>query len=282
MLFLLIALVDARMAQADPVASTQVPLSSAGAQAQLLRALLPLGPPADALQVLRGPPRAQGVVRAPRAGAVIMQNQNYDNDMSGWKPPGGGGGGDFHGGDGFSSTDTPDFLPEKGSEAAKAYEAISFTDGMQGSQADPNRKKSTGPELAGALDSDPDIYEAEMEDLDATRDGIEFVLPSSGMTDMDFDMRCDSAGKCKDITIDVRPVAMTYEDFYVGFTAESHPAFRVTPINGKMEKRKGPPTQITVSCSPPPGLAEPIVGYLCFILPEEKAFSTYYKITCST
>ena len=30
--------------------------------------------------------------------------------------------------------------------------------------------------------------EVEMEDLDATRDGIEFVLPSSGMTDMDFDM----------------------------------------------------------------------------------------------
>ena len=27
-------------------------------------------------------------------------------------------------------------------------------------------------------------------------------------------------------------------------------------------------------------LAGPIEGYLCFILPEEKAFSTYYKITC--
>ena len=33
------------------------------------------------LQVLRGPPRAQGAVRAPRAGAVTMQNQNFDNDM---------------------------------------------------------------------------------------------------------------------------------------------------------------------------------------------------------
>ena len=32
-------------------------------------------------------------------------------------------------------------------------------------QVDPNRKQSSGPELAGALDSDPDIYVPEIEEI---------------------------------------------------------------------------------------------------------------------
>ena len=33
----------------------------------------------------------------------------------------------------------------------------------------------------------------------------------------------------KDLVIDVKPVCMTFEDFYCGFTADSHPAFSVSP-----------------------------------------------------
>ena len=31
------------------------------------------------------------------------------------------------------------------------------------------------------------------------------------------------------MVIDVRPVMMTYEEFYCGFTTDSHPSFRCNP-----------------------------------------------------
>jgi hypothetical protein len=43
---------------------------------------------------------------------------------------------------------------------------------------------------------------------------------------------------------------MTFEDFYCGFTADSHPAFSVSPTEGKMERRNGPPTQVKVTVKP--------------------------------
>ena len=109
----------------------------------------------------------------------------------------------------------------------------------------------------------------------------------------------------------MRPVAMTFEEFYCGFTSDSHGSFTVTPTEGKMvraaasqppatadprprhgafsspespraqERRKGPPTTVTVTCNPK-GKTGQLVGHLCFILPEEKAFSTYYKITAKS
>ena len=108
-------------------------------------------------------------------------------------------------------------------------------------------------------------------------DESEFHLPASGMTDMDFEMKFahTSVGELK---IDVRPVAMTFEEFYVGFTPDSHPAFSVTPTEGRMERRNGPPTELTVTCNPE-GKTGELEAHLCFILPEEKAFSTFYKIT---
>ena len=48
-----------------------------------------------------------------------------------------------------------------------------------------------------------------------------------------------------------------------------------------MERRNGPPTEIKVTVDPC-GATGDLVGYLCFILPEEKDFSTYYKITCES
>ena len=43
---------------------------------------------------------------------------------------------------------------------------------------------------------------------------------------------------------------MTFEDYYCGFTSDSHPAFSVSPDAGKMERRNGPPTTVTVTCNP--------------------------------
>jgi len=250
-----------------------------------------------AMTALRAGPGAGRVV-APhaRSSPVVMSDpeatrdsskQTFDNDMSGWKPPGGGGGSAHTLGGAYEATDVPDFLPDEGSEAAARAAGISFTDGMMGSQADPNRKKSSGPELAGALDSNPDIYVPEVEEIVA--DTSMFVLPAESFkvskmevssTNEDFEMFCDSLTP-KDLVVEVKPVCMTFEDFYCGFTADSHPAFRCSPTTGKQERRNGPPTQVKVTVDPQGAHGE-LVGYLCFILPEEKDFSTFYKITCTS
>ena len=43
---------------------------------------------------------------------------------------------------------------------------------------------------------------------------------------------------------------MTYEEFYCGFTKDSHPSFSCNPSGGKMEKRGGANTIIEVTCDP--------------------------------
>ena len=85
----------------------------------------------------------------------------------------------------------------------------------------------------------------------------------------------------KELVVEVDPVCMTFEQFVCGFTKDSHPAFSCTPESGKMERRNGPPTEITVKVDPKGAHGE-LVGYLCVILPEEKDFSSYYKTTCAS
>jgi len=203
--------------------------------------------------------------------------QTWDNDMSNWSP-------NKNLVGEYEATDTPDFLPEDGSEQAAMAAGVSFADGMMGSQRDPNRKKSTGPELEGALDSDPDIYVPEQESIVA--DSSDFVLPEPrwnvkkmaiSSTDADYEFRQSSTSE-REYAIEVEPVCMTFEVFTCGFTADSHPAFSVTPSSGKMERRNGPPTQLTIKVNPK-GASGDLVGYLCFILPDEKDFSSFYKIT---
>lgn len=90
---------------------------------------------------------------------------------------------------GFESTDTPDFFDED-DEYSKKAKGISFTDGIMGSQAGGKKPKSTNPGVEGALDVNPDIYIPEAE---ASRAGqMVFELKSSGMTDQDFAITCDS------------------------------------------------------------------------------------------
>ena len=230
-----------------------------------------------------------------RAAAISMADpdatrdaspQSFDNDMSGWKPPGGGGG-DAHGGSGFSSTDTPDFAPEEGSEEAALAAGVGFTDGMGGSQIQNQGSKQKGPELEGALDSDPDIYTYEQAEINV--DTSDFVLPEPSFkvskmevsaTDDEFEFVTDQA-TARSIVIEVPPVCMTFEEFYCGFTADSHGSFSCTPQKGRTERRNGPPTEIEVTCDPTRvNCSGEVVGHLCFILPEEKDFSTYYKVTC--
>jgi len=188
----------------------------------------------------------------------------------------------------MESTDTPDFLPEEGSELAAKAAGISYTEGMSGSQVDPNRKKSSGPELAGALDSNPDIYVPEIAEVQANQ--ADFVLPEPefridkmevSATHADYEFTCASTEQGT-YTVEVKPVCMTFEDYYCGFTADSHPSFSITGgAKGSMERRNGEPTQVQITCNPQ-GESGELVAHLCFILPDERDFSTFYTITCKS
>jgi len=197
---------------------------------------------------------------------------------TGWSPDKGTK--DFHGGANFEATDTPDFFDD--SEYSQKAGNIGVMDGVMGStgldklkEMQTGRGRSSDPGVAGALDVNPDVYTF-AEELSAEKRGIVFELKKSGMTDLDLEMTVDSV-KGGAMPISVMPVCMTFEEFYCGFTADSHPAFSVSPTEGKMERRNGPPTTVTVTCDPK-GKAGVLEGWLCFILPEEKAFSTYYYI----
>jgi len=201
---------------------------------------------------------------------------SFDNDMSKWKPdPKGPGGADMtgkalHAGN-FESTDTPDFFRDD-----DYGKDISIMDGVLGSSVQNVKKERRNPGLEGALEVNPDVYTFDEVMTDVST--VDFGLSTDiKMTDMDFNMVVDST-TAKGINIDVRPVMMTYEEFYCGLTRDSHPSFSVSPVSGKMEKRGGAPTTVTVTCKPN-GASGELCAWLCFILPDEKAFSTYYKIT---
>lgn len=100
------------------------------------------------------------------------------------------------------------------------------------------------------------------------------------MTDLDFDISCSSMDYAE-CAFDVRPMMNTFEEFIVGLTADSHPSFTLTSeFEGTMARRGGEPTEVAVKCDPG-GQAGEFVAYVAFMLPEEKPFSTYYKITCT-
>ena len=73
-------------------------------------------------------------------------------------------------------------------------------------------------------------------------------------------MFCDSLTP-KQLVIDVAPVCMTFEDFYCGFTPDSHPAFSCSPSEGALERRGGPNFPITVHFNPKGANGE-LVGHL--------------------
>jgi hypothetical protein len=199
----------------------------------------------------------------------------------------------------WQSSDQPDFLPQEGTpEYDKQLElmGIGFDEGIRGSQHDGEdisaKEMQRNPEFL--IEADPTlVFMPDSEDCDAEcqlelygqRD---FVLPEprfnpKTMTETNIDEEFEmftTGGEPKTIVINVDPVAMAFEDYYCGFTADSHPAFFVSNNGfGKMERRNGAPTAVEVTADPQGAQGE-LVGYLCFIQPEEKDFSTYYKITC--
>lgn len=83
----------------------------------------------------------------------------------------------------------------------------------------------------------------------------------------------------QDLKIDVAPVCMTFEDFFAAFSKDSHPSFSVSPQTGRMDRRGGEKTRLTVRCDPK-GQAGTHVGNLVINLPEDNS-KICYKITAT-
>jgi hypothetical protein len=103
-------------------------------------------------------------------------------------------------------------------------------------------------------------------------------IPSS-VPDGAFQMSVPSSGSGQSLDISVKPVCMTYEDYYAAFSADSHRSFSVRPATGRMDRRGGEPTELTVICNPN-GQAGTFVGDLVINLPEDNS-KICYKITAT-
>jgi len=69
---------------------------------------------------------------------------------------------------------------------------------------------------------------------------------------------------------------MGFEDYFAAFTTDSHPAFTVAPATGRMDRRGGETTLLSVTCDPRghPVDAD-LKGTLVINVPEDDSKLTY-------
>lgn len=109
--------------------------------------------------------------------------------------------------------------------------------------------------------------------------GMEFV-PSS-VPDGEITMQVSANGSGDSVVIDVKPVCMTFEDYFAAFApASSHPSFSVSPVTGRMDRRGGEPTQLQITCNPQ-GASGDLTGDLVINLPEDNS-KICYKVTAKS
>ena len=117
--------------------------------------------------------------------------------------------------------------------------------------------------IAGGINLSPDIPE-----------GMEFI-PSS-VPDGEYSFNIPSTSSGESLTVEVKPVCMTYEDYYAGFSLDSFPGFSVEPATGRMDRRGGEPTILKVKIEPQ-GASGDLTGTLVVNLPEDNS-KLCYKI----
>ncbi len=82
------------------------------------------------------------------------------------------------------------------------------------------------------------------------------------------------------MTIAVKAVCMTFEDYYAAFSSDSHPSLSVGPAVGRMDRRGGEPTMLDIRCTPN-GASGQLTGDLVINLPEDNS-KICYKITVNS
>ncbi|CAB9499255.1 expressed unknown protein [Seminavis robusta] len=184
-------------------------------------------------------------------------------DMSGnaWKPDS----------EKMGSTDTGDYFPE-------GYESdVSYQDGMMGSQAGGGGGRD-GPALPGMENLGEDaVMMGGIEQASDIPAGMEFV-PSS-VPDGEYTMQVAGSSSGGSLDIEVKPVCMTFEDFFAAFSADSHPSLSVSPSTGRMDRRGGETSPLTITCDPK-GQAGTFTGDLVINLPEDNS-KICYKVTAN-
>lgn len=115
--------------------------------------------------------------------------------------------------------------------------------------------------IAGGINLSPDIPE-----------GMEFI-PSS-VPDGEYSTNVPSTSAGESLTVEVNPVCMTFEDYFAGFSADSFAGFSVEPATGRMDRRGGEPTVLTVKIEPQ-GASGDLTGNLVINLPEDNSKITY-------
>ena len=121
--------------------------------------------------------------------------------------------------------------------------------------------------IAGGINMNPDIPE-----------GMEFI-PSS-VPDGEFAFNIPSTSAGESMNVEVKPVCMTFEDYFAGFSADSFPGFSVEPATGRMDRRGGEPTVLTIKIVPE-GASGDLTGNLVVNLPEDNS-KICYKITAKS
>lgn len=128
------------------------------------------------------------------------------------------------------------------------------------------------PGVAGALDVDPTMIGG-YTSASAEAAGVKFeltTLAKMGRFEQEVNIEMPAQSDSSRVeTVSIKPVCMGYEDFYAGWAPESTPGiFSVTPVDGRMERRGGTPTDLEIEVKPDGQTGEK-VGYLCVVLPDD-------------
>lgn len=202
--------------------------------------------------------------------SAVVLHANLNADMSGntWKPDAERGNTNKMG-----STDTGDFFPDDWNPNAQP----GFMDGMMGSQEMLSGRKNGGPQLPGMEHLGEDaILMGGIEENSEIPPGMQFIPSSVPDGEVEFTVAANSKGSQREL--EIRPFCMSFEDYYAAFAPGSHPSLKVSPCAGRMDRRGGESTFLTISCSPG-GQAGTFTGNLVINLPEDNSKLTY-KVQC--
>jgi hypothetical protein len=79
-------------------------------------------------------------------------------------------------------------------------------------------------------------------------EGMQFIAAS--VPDGQVNMQVSRTSSGEAFTIEVKPYCMGFEDYFAGFTADSHPSFSVSPNAGRLDRRGGESTFLELICDP--------------------------------
>jgi len=196
----------------------------------------------------------------PRQSTQIKNMPGMDQSGNNWKPES----------EKMGSTDVGDFFPDD------YQNDVDFTDCMNGSQTGGGDR--SGPQLPGMEGlGDDAVMMGGIEQATDIPAGMDFTPSSVPDGEYAFQVAGSSSGTGLDI--EIKPVCMTFEDYFAGFSTDSHPSLSVSPAMGRMDRRGGEVTPMTIFCDPK-GQAGTFEGDLVINLPEDNS-KICYKITAN-